>query len=90
MATAAINTRMRRAARRPGQIVFDAPKPTAWERFLLRCSISHEEAKNSLTRGCGGHAHKLREWIRANYFKTYVPEDILQAAQLDRESNWRW
>lgn len=90
MATATINARMRRTAKRPGQIFVEPPKPTAWERFLLRHEITHDQAVMSLIRGCGGHAHKLRAWVRAHYFKTYVPEDVLEAAQLDRESNWRW
>lgn len=90
MATAAINTRMRRERTRPGKIVFDAPKPTAWEKFLERIGTTTEQAVRDIRRGCGGHAYQLRQWVRDNYLKAVIPEEVLEAAKLRHKSDSHW
>lgn len=66
-----------------------APRPSAWELFLLGAGVTESNCASLLT-GRSRKGRVLRSWIREHYATNYVPEEILEALGLRRQLRRRW
>ncbi len=62
---------------------------SAWETFLLGAGVPESHCAR-LLRGSSRKGRAIRSWVRENYARKYVPEEILETLGLRRQLRLRW